>query len=186
MNKPKPVDILMCVGLQFYSLSDLVSEAENQGLSKRIPLSAIPEGVVPYESKLFVAHPHAIVKVTAPNKTLKDLVNMLISLGVLAREQLVSPDTLDWTYWEGETLLSEEQVPIDMLTIAIAVDLVEGEAYQELLNEFALKFEMGIVGFSYISGIHYVVKPGEEGLPDTLSHLDGYVTPVKMVYGDEP
>jgi len=39
--------------------------------------------------------------------------------------------------------------------------------------------------YAYLDRIEYVVKDGEEGLPDDLKHLEGTVTPVSYEYEDD-
>jgi hypothetical protein len=177
--------LLMCVGRKFYKLYELVQEAENYGISKRIPITAIPEGMVRGLSKLLVAHPDAIVKVTAPGCTLQDLAWSLVDLGLLTQMQFAKLVDLDVPFWTGNELKPYDFVPESMLDVAMALSMTNDEDHERLVKEFELEFCMGVVGYSFVTGIQYVTKPGEVGLPPELAHLEGYVDPVHIEYVDE-
>jgi hypothetical protein len=172
----------MCVGRKFYKLHEAVEEYKEQGVSKRVSNTAIPEGLVPWRSKIFVAHPDAIVKVTAEGKTLADLAYTLLENGCLSEDDWDSLVEMANPYWTGKELHSEDFVPVSMLVIAIALSKMPEHEQDALKQELGLEFCMGIFGFAYLSGIEYVAKPGETDLPANMKHLKGYVQPVEVFY----
>ena len=48
----KPVDIIMWIGEDNYTVSEFIEEAKAMGVSKRIPANSIPEGIIPGRSRL--------------------------------------------------------------------------------------------------------------------------------------
>ena len=53
-------DILMCVGAEHYETPQhFIVEAQNMGVSKRLPLKAPPQGLVPGLSRVFFRHERA-------------------------------------------------------------------------------------------------------------------------------
>lgn len=181
----KPVSILSCAGRKFYRLHEFIEEAEDDGISKRIPLGSIPEGLVPGRSKIFIAHPDAIVKVNAPEKTLRHLAWELVEAGVLTQVQYMKLVDLDNPYWTGEGLNSEDFVPECMLDITFALSILSEQdlrGYNKLVREFELKFCMGVIGWSVLQGVQYIAKKDEDDLPPELQHYRGLVTPVRVTY----
>jgi hypothetical protein len=174
--------ILMTVGRKFYKLHEYIDEASNMGISKRIPITGIPEGMVPGLSKIFLAHPDAIVKVTDPNYSLTDLAQALVDLQKLTNVQYARFVEDVQPFWTGENLQPGDYVPEQMLILTYALSLLEPPALKELVQKMGLVFCMGIFGWSYFSGFEYVLKPGEEELPKDLAHLEGYVEPVHVIY----
>lgn len=81
----KTVPSVLCVwGREHYKLHELVEEAEQWGISKRIPITGVIEGLIPFSSKIFAAHPDAIVEVTRQG----------VSLAELAAELQCEPDSM--------------------------------------------------------------------------------------------
>jgi hypothetical protein len=179
----KHPSLLVCYGLQNYRLWEVIEEAEAHGISKRIPLTAIPEGMVQGASKIFAAHPHAIIKVLAPGKGLEDLAYALLEEGVLTQVQFSNLVDLEQPYWIGEELQPYDFVPESMLDIAMA--LSKSEHWRDLVKAFEIEFCMGIIGYSPFSGFQYVLGKNDEGLPPELAHLDGYLEPVRIEYVDD-
>lgn len=177
--------LLLCYGLQYYKLHELIYEAETQGLSKRVPITSIPEGMEHIKSKLFVAHPHAIVKVTEEDQTLQDLAYDLYEQGFLSEKEWNALVELEVPYWDGQELEADDFVPASMLDVAIALSKVDTRQKNKMIKKYGIEFCQGIVGYSYFTGFQYIVKEGEDGLPDELANLDGYVEAVRPVYVDK-
>lgn len=182
--------LLVCVGKEHYKLHEVLAEYGDIGVSKRIPKTAIPEGMVKLVSKIFVAYPEAILKVTKEGSTLFDLALYLYEMGLLSDytwDELMDNryDNLDAAYWEEDKLNPEDFVPESMLQLASAFSKLLEDVRAEAIKEFGIKFQMGIVGYSYFQGFQYVVKPGEDGLPEDLAHLEGYVEPITCVYDED-
>jgi hypothetical protein len=182
--------LLMTVGEQFYKLHEFISEAETIGISKRIPLTAIPIDMVKAISKVFVAHPKAIVKVTAPGKTLQDLAYSLAELKYLSMVELAHLVELDRPFWTGEKLASYDFVPASMLDITVALSKTNSAECKELEKKYGLEYVMGIFGWSHFTGLQLVMAPNETELPDNLKHLqplidNGTIEPVHVIYRDD-
>ena len=58
----KPIDIIMWAGEEHYTVGSFIREAERMGVSKRIPRTAIPEGIVPGQSRILIKHRQAILQ----------------------------------------------------------------------------------------------------------------------------
>lgn len=188
MNVPS---ILMTVGRQFYKLYEYVDEARNDGVSKRIPVTAIPEGMIRGLSKILLAHPDAIVKVTADGKTLADLAYELYLLDLITREQWEELAANLQPFWTGEDLKAGDYVPEQMLTITYALSKVPDKQHSDLIDQFGLEFCMGIFGWSPFTGFQLVLpNDNNDELTDKLAHLQplidmGYVEPVHVVYEED-
>ncbi len=179
------VDILMWVGDE-YSVKDLIEEYKSGGISKRIPLTSIPYGIVPGKSRLFVASHKAILEVTAEDRTLYDLLDALFDEGVFSGQALEALDApgLHARFWidQGQPLQPDSFVPDAMLALVMGMDSLPPHIRRRLEKAFGIVYHPGVVGYGYIDMIAYVCKPGEDELPDDISHMAGYVTPVRMNY----
>lgn len=183
MSNNRPPSALMVVGRKYYKLHEMVWEYKDMGISKRIPTSSIPEGLVPDESKLFVAHPDAIIKVTADGKGLMELALELMAEDLLTPGEVEEITEMELDFWPDQELKAEDYVPAAMLTLAMAYSQSERKA--ALSKQYKIETCMGVIGYAYLDRIEYVVKDGEEGLPDDLKHLEGTVTPVSYEYEDD-
>lgn len=177
--------LLMCVGEQYYKLFEFIDEAKAHGISKRIPVNTVPEGLEKGLSKIFVAHPKAIVKVTVEGKTLADLAYALLEAGVLSQEQWEALVDLEQPFWTGQELKSGDFVPERMLDITEAFSKLDSQQARQLEKELGLQFCMGIFGFSPFGGFELVLKDNEEEIPEEFAHLEGLVEPVHVRYIDE-
>jgi hypothetical protein len=177
--------VLMCVGRKYYKLYQIINEAYNAGVSKRIPANTIPEGLEVGVSKIFLAHPDAIVKVNKPGCILQDLAYDLVQLEAMTQTQFMKLVDVEKPYWTGHELNAEDFVPECMLDVAIALSTLPDEDHQKMVEKYNLEFCMGIFGFSFFGGFQYVCRPNEDELPVELSHLEGYVEPVHVVYENE-
>jgi len=184
-----PPSLLFCVGEQFYRFHEFVDEAHRIGVSKRLPANSIPEGLVVGLSKIFVAHPKAIVKVTKPGATLMDLAYAMLEDGTLNYDQYEHMVGLEDPFWTGEELNAEDHVPESMFYVAYAFSKEPAARQRQLIEEFGLQFCMGIFGFGPFGGFQVVLNKNDEELPENLQHLShlvesGYVEPVHVVYQD--
>lgn len=182
------VSLLMCVGEQYYKFHEFVDEAQVQGISKRIPLKGIPQGLVKYKSKIFVAHPKAILKVTTEGKTLHGLGFDLLTLGVLPEEQWHEMVDLDAPYWTGTELSSQDIVPNCMYNIAYAFSKLDDRMSRRLVEEYGIEFCMGIFGYALFTGFELVLDRNEHDVPNDMKDMadlieSGYVEMVHVDYG---
>lgn len=182
MTDTPVTSLLMIVGRAFYALHEAVDEYRQWGVSKRLPLTTVPEGLVPLKSKIFVAHAEAIVRVNNPDATLHDLAYRLYEMDLL--DEMAWHELLDTTtpYWRGLELHAEDFVPASMLTITYALSRASGARKGTLQAEFDLEYCMGIFGFAPLDSLQYVLAPGETALPAEMQHLEGVVQPVHIVY----
>jgi len=157
----KPVDVIMWAGEDHYTVSSFIQEAKIMGVSKRIPKTAIPEGIVPGRSKIFIKHRRAIV-----NGNLDDLLR-----------------TLDESLY-----LQHCELPDNMLHLVIFLERLresEPAIWKELVEGYKLFWTPGVIGYAYITGIQYVAYDHEEGLPDEMAHMDYLVEPVRIEYEED-
>lgn len=170
-------DLLMFVGKEFYRLHQFISEAQNQGVSKRIPESMIPS-IIPGRTRLFLAYPEVIVLTS----DYRNLTKALLALGYIGASLI---EDWDQTTWIEDPAT---YIPTDMLTVRIALELCETEhpeKYAELVQKYSVSYQPGIFAFTYLTGIQYVCKDGEENLPNHLSHFEGTIEPVIVVHLEE-
>lgn len=170
--------VIMYVGESYYKLHEIISEALQQGVHKRIPSTSIPEGIVPWESKIFLAHNRAIVKTTIG--TLSELAYELYERDLLSFEQWHDMVDLNEPFWTGEELHAEDFVPEQMLTITTHLSMLLDEERGELEKKYGLVYMPGIFGFAYIENIHYIAKPGETSLPVEYSHMSDIIEAVHV------
>lgn len=155
------VDVIMWVGEDNYSVSEFINEARKMGVSKRIPRNSIPESIVPGRSRLLIKHRKAIVKTESESDYPILVSNIMVN---------------DYPVSEGS-----------MLSVVMALEAIykdDIELWSEFIYVYGLTWHPGVIGYSYITGIQYVVEEGEEELPEDLAHIK-YLKPVKMEYVDE-
>jgi len=158
----KPVDVIMWAGEEHYTVGSFIREAEQMGVSKRIPATAIPEGIIPGQSRILIKHRQAIVQ------------------GML--DELVLE--LAYTY----DLPDEYAVADGMLRLVMFLEdlkVSDPVAWESLVEIYELTWTSGVIGYSYITSIQYVAQDFEDDLPEELSHLEGYVEPVRIEVTDE-
>jgi hypothetical protein len=172
--------VIMVVGKKYYEFHEAIAEYKELGISKRIGKKNIPEGLVPFKSKLFVAHPDAIILIGNENYGLADLGMDLYKEGVLSDRALEEVVGLEQN-WNPEELKSDDPVPEPMLYLAEAYSKSESRA--ALQSNYEIETRMGVFGYAYLQRIEYVVRPGETEVPDDLAHLD--IVPVHYEYEDE-
>lgn len=171
-------DFKMWVGKQYYTLGSFIEEAMKQGVSKRIPASMIPE-ITPGESRLFLAYVEAIVILAKENYA--ELEHYLYEWGYLAEVDL---ECENWVSLLPELLEADTPMPPNMGTLRIALENLEAtdlDHYLGVVDSFGITYKPGIFGYAYLTGIQYITKPGEEGLPQEYSHLEGSVEPVRVI-----
>lgn len=173
------VDIKMYAGEEHYTVGEFIREARDIGVSKRIPKTAIPEGIVPGVSRIFIAHNKAILICTAGD--IRDLADDLTDLDLLNSEtkgffELVEP----WGVEAGE-LLPDDFVPEQMINLVMAFEDVEPDISRELIKKYGIEFQPGIIGWSYLTGLQYVLPKGENELPAELAHIE-HLEPVYVEY----
>lgn len=153
----KPVDLLMWVGTDQYTVSEFIREAQQMGVSKRISRTAIPEGVVPGKSKLLIKHRAAIVN---------------------------SPRLDELAEQTGLNLQMPEDML--KLTIALEDlrDFNHQEYFQEwqiLVKDFEITWSPGVIGYTTITGVQYVAHEHEDELPEDLAHMDNLIEPIRVM-----
>lgn len=168
--------LLICYGREYYKLHEVIEEIQELGVSKRIPLTSIPKDMERGVSKIFCAHPDAIIRMPAGN--VLALATELREAGLITAQQLV--DVIEDSAWDDET---HAQVPVTMLPMSIALSMASNRA--ELIEVYSIEFCMGIFGYVPFSGFQYVTKEGEDQLPEQLDYLKGYVEPVKIIYEED-
>ena len=155
----KPVDIIMWIGEDNYTVSEFIEEAKAMGVSKRIPANSIPEGIIPGRSRLLIKHRKAIIH-------------------GIDLDQLI--EALNDLY-----AFPEYELPDGMLHLVMTLEEIKEEnpeRWKRWVDSYELTWHPGVIGYSYITGVQFVVEEGEEGLPEELAHLDYLIEPVRMSY----
>ena len=159
----KPVDVIMWAGEEHYTVGSFIREAERMGVSKRIPATAIPEGIVIGQSRILIKHRQAIVHGENFDAFLLEL-----QYGFDLAEDYLPPDGMLRLVMFLEDLKS-----------------VSPLVWDTLVEKYNLTWTSGVIGYSYVTSIQYVAQDFEDDLPEELSHLEGYVEPVRVEYDDE-
>lgn len=175
--------ILMWVGEENYTLDEYIKEAQAMGVSKRVPITGVPTGLVQGVSKVFLAHPKAIIRTRKGHYG--DLAFTLKQMGYLSDSDWEKLIDLEKPYWQYEVLQPFDFVPDGMLIVASAISRTNKDDFQEIVGAFDPEFCPGVIGYSPFGGFQYVLKPGETDLPQELSHLSGYVEPVIVKYAED-
>ena len=176
---PRAVDLLLHVGLE-YSVPQYLAEAEEMGVSKRISITSIPERLVPSVSKVFLWHSQAIPFVTAPGKTMVDLVADLQVRRLLDMD--FDPEDFDWS--PSDWLLPDDYVPPGTLQVTCAIQQ-NREVWTKLNEEYKLKWQGGCVAYSVIGKIRYILKDDETDIPEYLHPYRHLVDAVRVVRVDD-
>lgn len=174
----KAPDIIMYVGEQYYTLHDYISEALQQGVHKRISSASIPDGIVPWESKIFLAHSKAILRTNIGE--LADLAYELLDRGYMTQVQYNSFVENTEPFWTGEELKPEDFVPAQMLMLATVLSTVPANELAEIEIKWGVEYFPGVFGYAYIAGMHYICKPDEDDLPLELRHMKDLIEPVHV------
>jgi hypothetical protein len=178
--------ILVCYGLEHYSnLAATINECRDQGISRKIPTTAIPQGMVSGMSKIFCAHPKAIMRVTKEGKSLSDVAYALFELEAMSEAAYIKWTSLTEPFWTGAELKSSDFVPDNMLDLTYSFALLTDAEQKELVKEYGIEWCQGIFGYGIYDRVEFVLDDGETGLPDEYKHLEGLVTPVHVVYKDD-
>lgn len=179
MTLPGYVDVLLHIGLE-YSVPQYLVEAEEMGASKRISLTSIPDRLVPGVSKLFLWHSHAIPMVTADGLTMVDLVVDLQERGILDGE--LDPEEFEWnpTDW----LLPADFVPPGMLEVTCAIQR-DRKIRQEIEDQYRIKWQGGVICFTILGKLRYILKADETDLPDHLQPYRHLIDAVRVVRVDD-
>jgi len=185
--------LLFCVGEEHYGLDEFIVEAQRMGVSKRIPLTYIPDGLVPYESHVLLAHPQAIVRVTAEGRDLVDLAYALLEMDTIVADDIMALMDVEKEKihgWTGDNLKAEDYVPLPMLTISRAISTLPTFFKTKLEKEYGIEYMMGVFGFAPFGRIEFVLPDGVDTLPeehkDIQAYIDaGIVTPVHVTYMED-
>lgn len=169
-------DLKMWVGKEFYTLGSYIAEALTRGVSKRIPSTMIPE-VTPGKTRLFLVYPEALVLLDKENYAMLEW--ELFMTGMIGEEDLSLQGIT-------EPITPDEDVPLlpGFIQLRIALEVLEKtdpKDYRRVIDLFGVTYKPGIFGYTYLTGIQYVTRPGEEGLPPEYQHLEGLVEPVRVL-----
>jgi hypothetical protein len=172
------IDLILHVGKDNYTVPGYIREAREWGVSKRIPGKSIPEGIVPGVSRLFLWHDEVIPIVEAPGKTLKGVVDFLITNGGIfaaaAETDLAEP-------WRPEELLlPADYVPPNVLTVTMAIQ--DSPRRAEIERTFDIRWQGGVFCWTYLGKIQCVLANDVEELPDEAKALGDAVEGVHIEY----
>lgn len=167
----KPVDLLMLVG-QEYTVPEYIAESVAYGVSKRIPLTAIPNGIVPGVSRLFLWHTKVIPLVRAEACTLFDVVSRLIDLGALTRDQATVYELGEMWRPDDGLLLPDSYVPPHILMVTCAIQKLPPADRRQLEKDFKIEWQGGIFSWTYL-GLPQMVVPKDATEADLPEEVRG-------------
>jgi hypothetical protein len=156
----KPIDIIMWCGAEQYTVGSFIREAERMGVSKRIPRTAIPEGIVPGQSRILIKHRQAIVHSERLDElflTVSHVYNILeFALIDESRKGLNIPDTM-----------------LRMVMFLEDLKVSDPVTWEKFVEVYGLTWSPGVIGYSYITSIQYVAYDDEKELPEDLQNIEG-------------
>lgn len=165
-------------GTDNYELHHAIDESYTQGMARRVPPTFIPEGMIIGESKIFGAHPHAIVVVRATDRTLYELAEEL-ALGdrggklytELYESHKIMQEDIDSLEAWAESRMGESPVECPYLMTLIAYELSKSPNRSELIKKYGIEFYQGIFGYSPFTGFRLVLANNVTELPKEYEHL---------------
>jgi hypothetical protein len=166
-------DFLMMVGKEHYTVPQFIAEAKEWGVSKRIPINSIPEGLVPNLSRLFLWHPQAIPVINAPGRTYQDLAELLIQNGCIARDAI------------PEEILEGDPSNKGMIDLTCAFWSAEKDVQGDITAALDLTWQGGVFGYTSLQNPRVVLPDGVEELPENMKHLEGKVQLIHVKYQEE-
>lgn len=170
-------DLMLMVGLEYYkTLQQFVDEAEMWGVSKRIPSSAIPNGIVPGVSRMFLWYPEVIPVVTAEGKTFAELVTLLYGWRPPASD-LLQP-------WNPALPLTPGD-PIPESIMQVTFSLQGHSKRRELEREFGIQWQAAVFGWCYLDAVQYTVPEGEEVPEEVYAKYGDSLKYVTIEYADD-
>ena len=171
--------ILMCVGEQSYKLHEFVFEAMEQGISKRTPVTSIPTTLVPGVSKIFVAHPKAMVYT-------KDISGLFLHLYELDYIDEQTYDKYAGLLYLNEfdfgDIRPEMYVPEYMLDIAMSLSMMSDADRKATEDQFQITYGFGVFGYAPFEEVQYVLPSSVDELPEEVAHLEKFIRPVHVAY----
>lgn len=175
------VDLLMQVGKEFYPrISVFIKEANEWGVSKRIPIKSVPEGIVPGVSRMFLWHSEAI---PVPGKGLLALVSALVENNLLADDMYHALGDDDWE--PADAFLPDSYVPDNILRVAMALQDAPPGLRADLEERYEVTWQPGVFMYTVLGQLEYVVGKEETEMPQEVSRLGDIVKPVTVEYVDE-
>lgn len=170
-------DLLMWVGKEYYTVTEYIKEAKTMGVSKRIPSKMIPE-ITPGKSRLFLAHPEALVVCSNYRKLAEYLEGIGHPLSDDAKEELS-----DRKFVLTDKLSLTTPLPHCLIELKSVLEHMQETTpllYSFTVKDFDIVYLPGIFAYTYLTGVQYVTRDGEESLPEKYAHLEGLVEPVKV------
>lgn len=156
----RPADMIMKVGAKHYpTVASYIVEAQVRGASKRLP--SVPTGAVQDVTRIFLAHPRAIVSMQGKPR------DLLAELGTLAEVNSVVSDALLSSYYH--------RLPDVLAQVADTGD----SAARAILKRYGVKFHIGIFGYFYIAQLQGVVDSQDADVDEVLRRAG--VVPVFVV-----
>ena len=196
-------DLGRIVGKESYPWPhDFIEEARVQGVSLAVSKASIPD-YDPGKTRLALAHPRAIVTVTADRMILADLAIELVREYVVGscveptpehRAELIARwsdpgEPLEWDLayaYDKLMVVESDQDGIKWAnTLAMCFWLREADKKKDLKRlekKYGIEYQIGWLGFTFLTNIQYVARDDEEELP--LELIGKGVEIVKVVYED--
>jgi hypothetical protein len=183
MNTTKPVDLLALVGDDNYTVPQYIEESKRYGVSKRVALNAIPEGIVPGVSRLFLWHTKAIPLIRAYGCSLRDVVARLMSMGAITQDEATVYELGEnWSVPDG-LLEPSSYVPPHILVVTCAIQRLEPGDRRAIERDFEIEWQGGIFSWCYLGQVQMVLPDDatEDDIPEDVRYR-GDIDFVKVEY----
>jgi hypothetical protein len=167
------IDLLMMIGSDRYTVPAYIREARAAGVSKRIPSTGIPQGIVPGLSRLFLWHNQVIPLVRAEGKSLFDLVTRLIEMGKLNQDTARTLELAE--HWcPTDLLLPADYVPAHILRVTCIIQDLKPSERRKLEKDFEIEWQGAVFSWSYLGRVQCVVPENatEDDIPEHLRGRD--------------
>lgn len=173
------VDLLMQVGADNYTIPQFEAEARRDGVSKRIAITSVPEGIVPGVSRLFLWHPQAI---PLTSKGYLALVNSLVGDGLLDQDVYDNLTEEEESWCPSDYLLPDDFVPARVLEVTRALHNAPPKVRASYEEFFEINWQGGVFMYTILGNLEYVVRKGETDVPDDVARLGNIVKAVRVRY----
>jgi hypothetical protein len=157
-----PPDILMCVGSEHYATpQQFIDEAAIMGVSKRLPMSAPPQGLVAGVSRIFFRHERACAVFGQSSPSDDPVAQAQAREAFLADLHGLNDEVVELTFatWQKQR---KDQLHPDSLLYTIST--WHRAAVDAVYAKHQVAFAPGVFGYSYFGGFALVTneKLGKE------------------------
>ena len=180
---PQAVDLLMLVGDE-YTVPAYIRESQAAGVSKRIPATAIPQGIVPGISRLFLWHMKVIPVVGVDGLSMFDLVTGLINMAKLTVDEAKTFELNDPWKPDDLPLLPYSYVPQHILRLTCIIQDLPARQRKQFEDDFKIEWQPAVFSWCHLGKVQYVLPndASEADIPDAVMAMADEVDFVKVEY----